>query len=95
MNGGIIKMEYDIEIDSFGTKLYFKKGTKILHREDGPAKEYKIGDKTWWVNDKLHRTDGPAVEWTTGYKEWWINGKRLSPEKEIILNKWWNNKNGK
>ena len=85
-------MEYDIKISTNYNKRYYEKGTYKLHRTDGPAIEYNCGDKEWWVNDKLHRTDGPAREWVTGYKEWWINGERLSREKEMILNKWWNNK---
>ena len=94
MNGGIIKMEYDVDISLIKTKRYYKKGTRTLHREDGPAVEYHNSDKEWWVNNKLHKTDGPAIEYLNGYKEWWIDGKRLSPEKEMILNKWWDNKNG-
>ena len=136
-------MEYDIKINKYGETIYYKKGTKIIHREDGPAVETDDGDKYWYINGKRHREDGPAIEryngdwyymeWfingethrsngpaiesSTGYKawyingqhhkeigpavvhsngdkEWWINGKRLSLEKEAILNRWWNNKNG-
>ena len=110
-------MEYDIKFDNneHGTKRYYKKGTYILHREDGPAIEWWDGSKSWYINGFLHRTNGPAVKckngseaWyingflhrtngpaidDNGYKEWWINGKHLSPEKEAILNKWWDNKN--
>lgn len=63
-----------------------------LHRTDGPAIEYSDGYKCWYFNDKKHRVDGPAEEFNN-HKLWWINGERLSPEKEIILNKWWENKN--
>ena len=76
-----------------GAKRYFSVDTHMFHREDGPAIEYPNGEKIWWNNGKLHRIDGPAID-DNGYKEWWINGKHLSPEKEAILNKWWNNKNG-
>ncbi len=55
-------------------KEYYKEGTKILHREDGPAVEYANGDKVWYKNNLRHREDGPAVEcWR--YKAWYINGK--------------------
>jgi hypothetical protein len=37
-----------------------------LHREDGPAVEYKDGTKKWCINGKLHRLDGPAFEWLSG-----------------------------
>jgi hypothetical protein len=91
-------MQYNIEIDSFGNKFYYKKVTFFYHREDGPAVEYKNGHKQWWINGELHRINGPAIEipytkWQ--YNEWWINGQRLSPEKETVLNRWWNNKNDK
>ena len=68
-------MEYDIEIDSFGNKCYFKKWTDVLHREDGPAIESCDGNKWWYINGRLHREDGPAVKYLDGYKEWWINGR--------------------
>lgn len=111
-------MEYDIKKIDYIT-IYYKKGTEIIHREDGPAIYYDYGRKCWFYNgfrhregepavedttfkewyihgDK-HRIDGPAVEYDDGiyrYKEWWINAQRLSLEKEAILNKWWENKNG-
>jgi hypothetical protein len=37
-----------------------------------------IGDKFWYVDNKLHRTDGPAIEWASGSKEWWLDGKYLT-----------------
>ncbi len=37
-----------------------------------------IGDKSWYINDKLHRTDGPAVEWADGDKYWCINDVKYS-----------------
>jgi hypothetical protein len=32
-----------------------------LHREDGPAVEYKDGVNCWYKNGLLHREDGPAM----------------------------------
>ena len=63
-------------------KFYYKDGTtsseyddyKILHRIDGPAREYADGDKFWHVNGKLHRNDGPAVEYADGGRSWYIDG---------------------
>ncbi len=51
-----------------------------LHREDGPAIEWKNGNKHWLLNDRLHRTDGPAIdlvetELECTVKKWSINGK--------------------
>ena len=47
-----------------------------LHREDGPAIEYKDGSKAWALNGLWHRADGPAVEMADGSKQWWVDGKR-------------------
>ena len=87
-------MEYDIEIENGNNKYYYKKGTKILHREDGPAIEWSDGFKAWYINGECHRVNGPAIELANGDRYWYINGKRLSPEKETILNEWWKKKNG-
>lgn len=56
------------------TEWHNKKGQR--HREDGPAREFFIGDKEWWQNGKRHRIDGPAIEYYNGDKEWYQNGKR-------------------
>ena len=78
---------------SDGTKIWFFNG--VMHRENGPAGEYPDGYKTWYIKGKRHRLDGPAVVWNCSHpNEWWVDGVRLSPEKEMVLNKWWNNKNG-
>jgi hypothetical protein len=50
------------------------------HREDGPAVEWNIGDKSWWINGKRHREDGPAVETTRGRKFWYLNDKNYSED---------------
>ena len=60
------------------TVTYYKNGK--IHREDGPAVEYRDGTKEWWLNGNLHREDGPAVEWGNGYKEWWIDGEQITEE---------------
>lgn len=43
-------MEYDIIQNSFGT-FYYKKGTMILHRSDGPAviPNFNQLDCQWWI----------------------------------------------
>lgn len=51
-----------------------------LHREDGPAIEWKNGSKHWYFHGLLHRTDGPAIDLFAPYlgytiKKWSINGK--------------------
>ena len=73
----INKMEYDIFTTSDNTKRYYKKGTNILHRENGPAVEFWNGDQIWYIDGKKHRLSGPAVVYICGLCfEWWINGNR-------------------
>ena len=57
---------------------WFKPGTNILHREDGPAVECSDGNKfkAWYKSGMRHRLDGPAREWYNGDKEWYQNDKR-------------------
>lgn len=60
------------------TTTYYNNGK--IHREDGPAIEWRDGNKHWILNDRLHREDGPAidlVETEIGctVKKWSINGK--------------------
>jgi hypothetical protein len=49
-----------------------------LHRTDGPAIEWKNGNRHWYSHGKLHRTDGPAIEYYNGTKIWCINGKKIT-----------------
>lgn len=39
---------------SHGSKIWEKKGTSILHREDGPAIETVDGYKEWWLDGKRY-----------------------------------------
>ena len=64
-----------IEVDRDGTCKYFNSAGE-LHRDNGPAVEYKSGSRAWFQNGKLHRTDGPAVVWYNGDEEWYQNGLR-------------------
>jgi len=72
--------------DEFGNIRWYKEGSYILHREDGPAVEYFNGDKCWYQNGFPCRTDGPAIEYIDGYKEYWLNGKW---HKNIKTNEEW------
>jgi len=67
-----------------GKTLYVKRGLgviryykdekcSILHREDGPAIEYRSGSLLWLQNDKYHRMDGPSAIDPVRFKEWHIN----------------------
>lgn len=45
---------------------YFIEGTKVLHREDGPAHityypNTEINCEAYYINGRPHRTDGPAI----------------------------------
>ena len=65
-------------IDKIGTKYWHTECN--LHREDGPAVEYKEGTKEWHVNGKLHRLDGPAYIRNNGESEWYINDCDVTSE---------------
>jgi hypothetical protein len=66
---------------------WFKPGTEIRHREDGPAIMYNEGSESWYQNDLLHREDGPAKTLINGSKGYYINGKRMSEEEFNNRNK--------
>jgi hypothetical protein len=61
-------------IDKNGVKEW-KNEVGEYHREDGPAREFTDGYKSWWMNGKRHRLDGPAIEYANGDKEWHKEGK--------------------
>jgi hypothetical protein len=51
-----------------------------LHREDGPAVEWKNGHhgrQQWYINGKLHREDGPAMIRSDGREIFYLNGERI------------------
>ena len=50
----------------------------LLHRTDGPAREWADGSKEWWQKGQLHRLDGPSIKKADGSKQWFINGEKLS-----------------
>ena len=51
-------------IDYKNNKRYYVDHS--LHREDGPAVEYKNGNKYWYINGVFYREDGPALEYIDG-----------------------------
>jgi len=76
------------KIDAYGNIFWYKEGTNILHREDGPAVELYYGGKMWYQNGKRHREDGPAKEWNNGDKEYWLNGRfypDIKTDKEWLI----------
>lgn len=58
----------------------YKKGTQIIHSEDGPALEFDDGTKCWYIEGKLHRTDGPAMQFANGNKEYYLYGIKVNCE---------------
>jgi hypothetical protein len=68
--------EYTVRINSDGDRRWYKPGTEIRHRLDGPAVEYAGGSRQWYVDGKLQRLDGPAYEGANGTRQWWVDGKR-------------------
>lgn len=75
-----MSVEVEKVIDENGTIRWFKKGTEIFHKEDGPAIELTNGSRFWYQNGKRHRLDGPAREYNSGHKYWYIEGIRYSEE---------------
>ena len=66
--------------DGSWIERYYIKGTRIYHREDGPAviwyyKNGNIESEYYYINGKYHREDGPAIEWADGAEEWYLNDK--------------------
>lgn len=61
-----------------------------LHREDGPAIEFKSGVSWWLQKGKIHRDNGPAILDKKEIMEYWLNGEPASDEeiKNIKRNKW-------
>lgn len=69
------------KLDSTETPTYFmKNGTNIwykndiIHRTDGPAKEYADGGIEYWVEGQLEREDGPAIDTKTNKS--WAGGEK-------------------
>ena len=81
-------------------KYYNQHG--LLHRVDGPAVIYTVGDddmrhgrKEWYLNGQLHRVDGPAID-DKQQKRWYLNGQRHRTDGPAIeytdgWKEWWVN----
>ena len=69
-------MEYTVKVDENGNVIYYKPGTNIRHRLDGPAAVYYDGHEEWYIDGKIHRDDGPAYVEKSGYKAWYKEGLR-------------------
>ena len=70
--------DLDKEIDEYGI-TYYKKGTLIRHRTNGPAVIYSDGLEFWKQNNVDHRVDGPSRDYyENNEKEWWYKGKKIN-----------------
>ena len=45
--------DLDKRVNEYGTIRYYKKGTNVVHRTNGPAFEYADGNKCWYYKGKL------------------------------------------
>lgn len=48
----------------------------LIHRDNGPAREWKDGTVEYFKEGKLHREDGPATIYPNGDYAYYINGKQ-------------------
>lgn len=46
----------------------------LLHREDGPAIDFRNNRQDWYLNGLRHRTDGPAITHADGTEVWYFHG---------------------
>ena len=72
-------LKYRIEVDISGTRRYYNAANQ-LHRDEGPAIEWRNGTKSWFQYGIRHRTDGAAIEYSDGDKAWYINGEELTED---------------
>lgn len=82
----LLRLERSSLIFSFEGQASEKTEWKLpdgrLHREFGPAVEWKHGDKEWWLNGFRHRDDAPAIIYKDGYQAWFNHGvclKEIGP----------------
>jgi hypothetical protein len=79
----MIEIEKKVQLNRVA---FYIKGTKIVHREDGPAIEWKDGSTEWCYYGKLHREDGPALfDAEDSCEEWWLNGERHREDGPAVI----------
>jgi len=72
IKGGRIVKKYIVVAHEQVVRWYNEEG--IIHRDEGPALEWKNGHKYWYQKGLLHRDNGPAIEDTDGSKSWYQKG---------------------
>jgi len=68
-----MKEKQFIKRTSQGTFYYKDEAQTILHREDGPAMEWKDGSKAYYRNNAIHRLDGPALYNNYNDRGWYVD----------------------
>lgn len=77
--------EYDIEKIGDVTK-YYKKGTKVLHRTDGPAHIYPDPNRKYWVKE-LQPEGEPTVSLNRYVEEYWLEGRQVEYKEFVFRTK--------
>lgn len=85
---------FGCEIDEGSINFFNEK--KVLHRENGPARESKLGSLEWRMHGELHRENGPAVIRAYGDMQWRVNGKLHRVDGPAVIGQngkeeWWVN----
>jgi hypothetical protein len=60
--------------------VWRSKKTGQLHREGGPAIEWRDGRKYWYRYNECHRLDGPAIENEQGVNMYYVDGRRFTED---------------
>ena len=82
-------LAWGVKRGSYNTKriIWYKPGTTIRHRLDGPAETWSVGIEIWFKNGLRHREDGPAYrDFKRGASSWWLNGLRHREDGPAIIN---------
>lgn len=84
--------DYEVEIEiepssnPFPPRVcYFIKGTKMLHRKDGPAIIHGDGTEEWYRLGERHREDGPATIFPDGTQIWYHKGLRHRDDGPAVI----------
>lgn len=74
-------MESKCFTDKYGNKRWYN-DLGELHREDGPAIEYRAGTKAWFVRARYHNIKGPSFISVTGRVDWFIDGEEFETKED-------------
>lgn len=65
------------DLDASGGVCWLLGG--IVHRDNGPAREWANGNKFWCQYGEVHRLDGPARIFKNDLRanQWWVRGNHI------------------